>query len=84
MAMSPLKLFEYLAAGLPVASVDLPGIRPHCPERVALAEGVGDFPAAVARAIEIGPCSEAGRIAFVHENTWAQRFEQLFDLAFAY
>jgi glycosyltransferase involved in cell wall biosynthesis len=83
MAMSPLKLFEYLAAGLPVASVDLPGIRPHCPARVALAEGVGDFPAAVARAIEIGRCGEDDRIAFVHGNTWAQRFDQLFDIALA-
>jgi teichuronic acid biosynthesis glycosyltransferase TuaH len=83
MAMSPLKLFEYLAAGLPVASVDLPGIRPHCPERVALAAGIGDFPTAVARAIEIGPCSEADRIAFVHDNTWARRFDQLFDIALA-
>jgi glycosyltransferase involved in cell wall biosynthesis len=83
MAMSPLKLFEYLAAGLPVASIDLPGIRPHSPERVALAEGIDDFPAAVARAIEIGRCSEAERIAFIHDNTWAQRFERLFDLAFA-
>ena len=83
MAMSPLKLFEYLAAGLPVASIDLPGIRPHSPERVALAEGIDDFPAAVARAMEIGRCGEAERIAFIHDNTWAQRFERLFDLAFA-
>ena len=37
-AMSPLKLYEYLAAGLPVAAADLPGVTGVWPERCALAQ----------------------------------------------
>lgn len=80
-AMSPLKLYEYLAAGVPVAATDLPPIRPVWPERTALAAGPADFPAAVARALEIGRCAERDRIAFIHANAWERRFELLLDTA---
>jgi glycosyltransferase involved in cell wall biosynthesis len=82
-AMSPLKLYEYLAAGLPVAAVDLPGIAPVCPERVALADGPADFPAAVARALALGRWNDEDRCRFIHDNSWERRFELLLDLALA-
>jgi teichuronic acid biosynthesis glycosyltransferase TuaH len=80
-AMSPLKLYEYLAAGLPVAATDLPAIASVSPSRTALAHGPGDFPAAVARALAIGRCRERDRIDFIHANAWERRFERLLDVA---
>jgi teichuronic acid biosynthesis glycosyltransferase TuaH len=82
-AMSPLKLYEYLAAGLPVASVDLPGVASVAPQRTALARGTEDFVAAVERALALGRCSEDERIDFIHDNAWARRFELLLDVALA-
>jgi len=83
LAMSPLKLYEYLAAGLPVAAVDLPAIAAVSPARTALAQGAGDFAAAVDRALALGRATEADRLAFIHANTWERRFEHLLDLALA-
>ncbi len=42
-AMSPLKLYEYVAAGRPVAAVDLPPMRGISPRVVLVGEG-GDYP----------------------------------------
>ena len=80
-AMSPLKLYEYLAAGVPVAATDLPPIAPVWPERTALARTPSDFPAAVARALQTGRCAERDRIRFIHANAWERRFERLLDIA---
>ncbi len=57
-AMSPLKLYEYLAAGLPVAAADLPPIR-GVDERVVLGPVGGDLAPAVRRALELGHAPEA-------------------------
>jgi len=83
-AMSPLKLYEYLAAGVPVASVSLPGTASVCPERTALAEGAADFAAAVERALRLGPWADADRRAFIAENAWERRFELLLDVALGF
>jgi glycosyltransferase involved in cell wall biosynthesis len=80
-AMSPLKLYEYLAAGLPVASVDLPGVSSVCPERIALAQGAEDFAGAVGRALELGRWNDADRYRFIRDNAWERRFELLLDVA---
>jgi teichuronic acid biosynthesis glycosyltransferase TuaH len=82
-AMSPLKLYEYLAAGLPVASIDLPGVASVCPERTALAQGPGDFVAAVGRALELGRSGENERQTFIRANAWERRFALLLDVALA-
>jgi glycosyltransferase involved in cell wall biosynthesis len=82
-AMSPLKLYEYLAAGLPVASIDLPGVASVCPERTALAHGTEDFVAAVGRALDLGRAREDERLAFIADNAWERRFELLLDVALA-
>jgi glycosyltransferase involved in cell wall biosynthesis len=81
-AMSPLKLYEYLAGGRPVAAVDLEPIR-TVDGRVALAPTGGDFAPAVERALAIGPASEAERLAFVEQNSWSRRFDDLLSLALA-
>ena len=79
-AMSPLKLYEYLAGGRPVAAVDLAPIA-QVAGRVALAGPDDDFPTAVRRALEIGPAPESERRAFVTEHSWGRRFDALLDLA---
>jgi glycosyltransferase involved in cell wall biosynthesis len=81
-AMSPLKLFEYLAGGRPVAAVDLPPIA-ATEGRVALGPPGGDLRPAVERALAMGPAPEPERLAFVREHDWARRFEQLLDVALA-
>jgi glycosyltransferase involved in cell wall biosynthesis len=82
-AMSPLKLYEYLAAGLPVAATDLPPVRqvPH-PHVVLVPDG-GDYAAAVGEALRRGRASERERIEFVERNSWRSRHEQLLELAAA-
>ena len=75
-AMSPLKLYEYLAAGLPVAAADLAPIR-GVDERVVLGPVGGDLAPAVRRALELGHAPEAQRLAFVREHSWSGRFDAL-------
>lgn len=82
-AMSPLKLYEYLAAGLPVAALDLPGIAGVGPDRVQLARAPEDFVAAVARALTLGRAPEAERQEFIRANSWERRFDALLDVALA-
>ena len=57
-AMSPLKVYEYLAAGSPVISIDLPPVR-GLGDRVILVDAVVDFADVVDRALALG----AGRRA---------------------
>ena len=82
-AMSPLKLFEYLAAGLPVAATDLAPIRHIEHPRVVLAPPRGDFTGAVQGAIDLGHAREDERLAFVQTNSWRARHSRLLDLALA-
>jgi glycosyltransferase involved in cell wall biosynthesis len=81
-AMSPLKLYEYLAGGLPVAAVDLPGIV-GVSDRTFVVPPGGDMAGAVTRALAAGRASETDRLAFVRANSWAQRFQTLLDIALA-
>jgi hypothetical protein len=82
-AMSPLKLYEYLAAGLPVAAVDLPGIAGVCRDRTRLAPAGVELPVAVEGALALGRWAEEERRGFIAENAWSRRFEGLLDVAFA-
>lgn len=81
-AMSPLKLYEYLAGGRPVAAVDLPGIA-GVDARVELAATGAELVPAVARALARGPMTEAERRRFVLENGWAHRIDSVIELALA-
>lgn len=79
-AMSPLKLYEYLAAGSPVLSIDLPPVR-GIDDRVILTASVADFVDVVDDALAAGRADEAARRAFVTSNSWAARHESVLALA---
>jgi teichuronic acid biosynthesis glycosyltransferase TuaH len=81
-AMSPLKLYEYLAGGRPVAAVDLPPIR-AVEGRVALAPAGGRLAPAVAQALALGPAPETERLEFLARNAWSRRFDELIAIALA-
>jgi teichuronic acid biosynthesis glycosyltransferase TuaH len=81
-AMSPLKLYEYLGAGLPVVATDLDPVRGVSPRVVLVPEG-GDLLAAVDTALALGHADEDERLAFIEANTWRARHDRLLDLALA-
>ena len=79
-AMSPLKLYEYLAAGVPVAAVDLPGNR-GMNDHVYLTPPGTSLTPAVRAALARGRIPEPERLAFIAEHAWESRFEALLDVA---
>jgi teichuronic acid biosynthesis glycosyltransferase TuaH len=79
-AMSPLKLYEYLAGGRPVAAVDLPPIA-AVKGRIVLAPVGGRLAPAVAQALALGPAPETERLQFVERHAWKRRFDELVTIA---
>ena len=79
-AMSPLKIYEYLAAGLPVISIDLPPVLGIDP-RVVVVDSVSDFADVAQSTLATATASESDRQAFVENNSWASRHETILDLA---
>ena len=78
-SMFPMKFFEYLAAGLPVVSVNLPALREH--SDVAL---VTKTPEEFIRAVENalakrGPSLDA-RLARAQRNTYASRTDAMLEI----
>jgi teichuronic acid biosynthesis glycosyltransferase TuaH len=80
-AMSPLKVFEYLAAGLPVAAIDLAPLRGI--DRRVIRVPRGSYLSAVRRALALGRAEEDERADFIEANSWAARHDALLDLALA-
>lgn len=78
-AMSPLKLYEYLAGGAPVAALDLAPIRDVSP-RVAIRD---DLAEAIGAALGIGRASEGERLEFARANSWRQRQDAIVRMALA-
>lgn len=77
---SPLKLYEYLAAGLPVVSSRLP-LLGHLSDIVAFADDADEWIGAIERAIQ-ADCPELirHRQAAAKFNTWTHRVEQVESL----
>jgi len=78
--VNPIKLREYLSAGLPVVSTPLPEVARYA-DFVYLAGGADEFEAACLRAIrEDAPERRAARQAAMTRETWAAKVEELSDL----
>jgi glycosyltransferase involved in cell wall biosynthesis len=74
----PVKIYEALAAGLPVVSRRLPGTAVWEEPLVYLVDRLADYPAVVRRALEEdGAAAREARRAAVRGHTWAQRVEAL-------
>jgi glycosyltransferase involved in cell wall biosynthesis len=78
-AVDPLKLLEYLAAGIPVVSTDLPEVRKYR-DVVQIADTSGAFLAAVRRALETSPEQAAARQALARSHDWERRAERLLEI----
>jgi teichuronic acid biosynthesis glycosyltransferase TuaH len=81
-AMSPLKLYEYLAAGRPIVATDLEPVR-RVEGPVTRVSAGGDFVAGVGAALAAGPVSETQRQATIATNSWSSRSAAVKDLAFS-
>jgi teichuronic acid biosynthesis glycosyltransferase TuaH len=78
-AMSPLKLYEYIAGGAPVAALDLTPIRDISP-RVVISEELAD---GIVRALELGRDDDVQRWQFADAHSWRSRQERIVELALA-
>ena len=80
-AMSPLKIYEYLAGGAPVLSIDLGPVR-GIDDRVLLTDTTAQFADRLDEALALGRAREADRLAFVERNSWRSRHERILEVAF--
>jgi teichuronic acid biosynthesis glycosyltransferase TuaH len=81
-AMSPLKLYEYLASGSPTVATDLEPVRRVDGPVLRVPPG-GDFVAGLRLALAAGPTGEADRRRFIAANSWSSRTAEVLDLALA-
>jgi glycosyltransferase involved in cell wall biosynthesis len=78
--ISPLKLYDYLAAGIPIASLDFPAAREFAPY-VHLAANPQDFGRTVRAAlVDTTPERRQARRAVAAQHTWEARVEQISTL----
>lgn len=75
---SPIKLREYLSAGLPVVSTSVPEVEQYGPYGCAAVEGADAFVRAVERALgDISPASRRERCTAMERETWSARVAEL-------
>jgi glycosyltransferase involved in cell wall biosynthesis len=76
----PLKLYDYLAAGIPVASVDIPAVREFkC--HIQIANSLQEFPGAIGAAlVDTDPERCQVRRDVARQHTWTTRVEQLSEV----
>ncbi|RCX16950.1 GT2 family glycosyltransferase [Fontibacillus phaseoli] len=77
-ATNPVKLYEYLAAGKPVISSDLPELSAVAPHLVTMVSGPGAFEQAIGKALELkDPEQPTQKRQFAQLHSWEHRFEEL-------
>lgn len=75
-SMFPMKYFEYLAAGVPVASTPLDFTRQHG-AGLKVAGSTEGFIAAINEQLQRGKLTSEEAVAFVGENTWSARLKKM-------
>ncbi len=76
----PIKLYEYLAAGLPVVSTDMPQVR-RLQQVIEIADSVDSFEQALERALSDGSESAIrARVDEARKHSWSNRFGQVESL----
>jgi len=79
LATNPVKVYEYLAAGKPVISIDLPEIT-QFGKLVSCAQSRNDFVLRIGELLKQSPeasaCQSADRRLFASEQTWSHRGEE--------
>ncbi|MEZ0265135.1 MAG: glycosyltransferase [Phycisphaerae bacterium] len=75
-SLNPIKLWEYLAAGLPIVSTDVAGFRDF-PDLVRLARTPAEFVAAAGAALAEGRAKVDARRAAVATHSWAGRVDEV-------
>jgi len=76
--VSPLKFYEYLASGKPIASVPMPEIQGFA-EVVEFGSGLAGFLDAIERALQDTPEKKARRLGLAGENSWESRVAFMMD-----
>jgi hypothetical protein len=76
-AVSPLKLYEYLACGLSTVATRLDEIEAANPP-VTLCDNADEMAAAVTAQL-FDTAGRGMRIAYARENTWSKRFDVIHD-----
>lgn len=75
-SLNPLKLYEYLAAGLPIVSTPVPGFRDH-PHHVRLAQNAAAFCAAIREALSEPRSHRPARRAAAACHSWDRRMDAI-------
>jgi glycosyltransferase involved in cell wall biosynthesis len=75
-AIHPIKVYEYLAAGLPVVSTPMQETA-AMGAPLALAAGAEEFARALETALGSGPAARLERQAYARRNSWDARYEAL-------
>ena len=77
-AVNPIKLREYLAAGLPVVSTPLPEVKLYH-HLVRISDTPEAFAAAIESALAIGPNDRQQRTAAMAGETWPRKMESIYN-----
>jgi len=78
-SMFPMKFFEYLSAGKPIVSVDLPALADYR-SLVYLCSGHEEFESAIAATLEGRHSPLEVRLAVAQEHTYERRTRKMFDV----
>ena len=76
LAVNPIKLREYLAAGLPVVSTPLPEVKLY-EHLVELAESATEFEEAIDRSLDQNESDRQHRAAAMSEETWPAKVQEI-------
>lgn len=75
-AMNPLKLYVYISLGIPVVSMDIPGIE-DLKQLISIASDRYEFVDEIERALNYGKKYTDADIKLINDNSWDARFKEI-------